>query len=109
MRAQARASIRALTLILLMLTSTQLILLTSLDFSSEELGEAPLRSETLDNSGVVTIDIGSNHACVIGTLDQMKCWGSGEDGKTGHENTASYGDDAKRWGSTSCSPTSAPA
>ena len=94
MRAQARASIRALTLILLMLTSTQLILLTSLDFSGEELGEASLRSETLDNSGVVTIDIGSNHACVIGTLDQMKCWGSGEDGKTGHENTASYGDDA---------------
>ena len=95
MRAQARASIRALTLILLMLTSTQLILLTSLDFSSEELGGTPLRSETLDNSGVVSIDIGVDHACVIGTLNQMKCWGSGEDGKTGHENTASYGDDAK--------------
>ena len=28
----------------------------------------------------------------------MKCWGSGEDGKTGHENTASYGDDSKELG-----------
>ena len=98
MRAQARASVRALVLVLLMLTSTQLILLTSLDFSGEELGGTPLRSETLDNSGVVSIDIGVDHACVIGTLNQMKCWGSGEDGKTGHENTASYGDDAKEMG-----------
>ena len=98
MRAQARASVRALVLVLLMLTSTQLILLTSVDFSGEELGGTPLRSETLDNSGVVSIDIGSNHACVIGPLNQMKCWGGGEDGKTGHENTASYGDDAKEMG-----------
>ena len=98
MRAQARAHVRALALVLLMLTSTQLILLTSLGPSSEDLGGTPSRSETLDNSGVVSIDIGSNHACVIGTLDQMKCWGSGEDGKTGHENTASYGDDAKEMG-----------
>ena len=50
MRAQARASVRALVLVLLMLTSTQLILLTSVDFSSEGLGETPLRSETLDLS-----------------------------------------------------------
>ena len=64
MRAQARASVRALVLVLLMLTSTQLILLTSVDFSGEELGGTPLRSETLDNSGVVSIDIGSNHASV---------------------------------------------
>ncbi|MDP6215061.1 MAG: hypothetical protein QGI41_09005, partial [Acidimicrobiales bacterium] len=98
MRAQARASVRALTLVLLMLTSTQLILLTSLDFSGEELGEAPLRSETLDNSGVVSIDIGVDHTCVIGTLNQMKCWGNGAEGKTGHENTASYGDDTKEMG-----------
>jgi len=98
MRAQARAPVRALTLVLLMLTSTQLILLTSLDLSGEELGGTPPRSEILDNSGVVSIDIGVDHACVIGTLNQMKCWGSGEDGKTGHENSASYGDDAKEMG-----------
>ena len=55
------------------------------------------------------IDIGSNHARVIGTLNQMKCWGSGEDGKTGHENTASYGDDDKEMGQAPCSPTSEPA
>ncbi|MCH2640543.1 MAG: hypothetical protein MKZ60_05165, partial [Candidatus Thalassarchaeum sp.] len=85
-------------LILLMLASTQMALMTSLGPRELELDETPVRSETLDNSGVVSIDIGSNHACVIGTLNQMKCWGSGEDGKTGHENTASYGDDAKEMG-----------
>ena len=85
-------------LILLMLASTQMALMTSLGPRELELDETPFRSETLDNSGVVSIDIGSNHACVIGTLNQMKCWGSGEDGKTGHENTASYGDDAKEMG-----------
>ena len=85
-------------LILLMLASTQMALMTSLGPREVELDETPVRSETLDNSGVVSIDIGSNHACVIGTLNQMKCWGSGEDGKTGHENTASYGDDAKEMG-----------
>ena len=85
-------------LILLMLASTQMALMTSFGPREVELDETPLRSETLDNSGVVSIDIGSNHACVIGTLNQMKCWGSGEDGKTGHENTASYGDDAKEMG-----------
>ena len=97
-RAEARPRVRALMLILLMLTSTQMALMTSLGPREVELDETPLRSETLDNSGVVSIDIGSNHACVIGTLNQMKCWGSGEDGKTGHENTASYGDDAKEMG-----------
>ena len=85
-------------LILLMLASTQMALMTSLGPREVELDETPVRSETLDNSGVVSIDIGSNHACVIGTLNQMKCWGSGEDGKTGHENTASYGDDDKEMG-----------
>ena len=85
-------------LILLMLASTQMALMTSLGPRELELDETPVRSETLDNSGVVSIDVGSNHACVIGTLNQMKCWGSGEDGKTGHENTASYGDDAKEMG-----------
>ena len=28
----------------------------------------------------------------------MKCWGNGEEGKTGHENTASNGDDDKEMG-----------
>ena len=28
----------------------------------------------------------------------MKCWGEGSGGKTGHENTASYGDDEKEMG-----------
>ena len=81
-----------------MLASTQMALMTTLGPRELELDETPLRSETLDNSGVVSIDVGSNHACVIGTLNQMKCWGNGEDGKTGHENTASYGDDAKEMG-----------
>ena len=56
----------------------------------------PAQMDTLDNSGVVKIDLGVDHACVIGTLNQMKCWGSGEDGKTGHENTANYGDDDEK-------------
>ena len=97
-RAEVRPRMRALMLILLMLASTQMALMTPLGPREVELDETPIRSETLDNSGVVSIDIGSNHACVIGTLNQMKCWGSGEDGKTGHENTASYGDDDKEMG-----------
>jgi len=97
MRAQARTSFRALTLVLLMLASTQLILLTSLDYSPSELDQAPKRFE-IDNSGVSIIDLGLDHSCVIGTLNQMKCWGEGSEGKTGHENTASYGDDEKEMG-----------
>ena len=88
---------RALTLVLIMLSSTQLLILTSNYQPYEELGETS-RMDTLDNSGVVKIDLGVDHSCVIGTLNQMKCWGSGEDGKTGHENTANYGDDEKEMG-----------
>ena len=95
---------RALTLVLIMLSSTQLLILTSNYQPYEELETS--RMDTLDNSGVVKIDLGVDHSCVIGTLNQMKCWGSGEDGKTGHENTANYGDDERRWGNTSCSLTS---
>ncbi|MEL0190435.1 MAG: hypothetical protein VW878_06390, partial [Candidatus Poseidoniales archaeon] len=80
-----------------MLSSTQLLLLTSNYQPYEELGETS-RVDTLDNSGVVKIDLGVDHSCVIGALNQMKCWGSGEDGKTGHENTANYGDDEKEMG-----------
>ena len=80
-------SSRALALVLIMLSSTQLLILTSNYQPYEELGGTS-RMDTLDNSGVVKIDLGVDHSCVIGTLNQMKCWGSGEDGKTGHENTA---------------------
>ncbi|MFL2975241.1 MAG: putative Ig domain-containing protein [Candidatus Thalassarchaeaceae archaeon] len=97
MRAQARASVRALTLVLLMLTSTQLMLLSSMDHSVRELERAPQRFD-IDNSEVSIIDLGNDHACVIGTSNQMKCWGGGDAGKTGHENTADYGDDEKEMG-----------
>ncbi len=97
MRVQARASVRALILVLLMLTSTQLIFLTSLDYSSDELEGGAQRFE-IDNSGASVLDLGLDHSCVIGSLNQMKCWGEGSGGKTGHENTASYGDDEKEMG-----------
>ena len=59
-RAEARSSFRALMLVLLMLASTQMALMTPLGPRELELDETPLRSETLDNSGVVSIDVGSN-------------------------------------------------
>ena len=46
-------------LILLMLASTQMALMTSLGPRELELDETPLRSETLDNSGVVSIASGA--------------------------------------------------
>ncbi len=97
MRAQARSSFRALSLIILMLASTQLLLLTSRDHSPKELGPEAQRFD-IDNSQVAIIEVGYDHSCVIGTANQMKCWGDGGDGKTGHENTEDYGDDAQEMG-----------
>ncbi|MEE2625606.1 MAG: hypothetical protein VYD50_05060, partial [Candidatus Thermoplasmatota archaeon] len=90
MRAQARTSFRALTLILLLLASTQMVLLTARDYTHNELERVPQRFDA-DNSGVANIALGDDHACAIGTNNKMKCWGAGENGKTGHENVANYG------------------
>ena len=95
-RSDNRKAVRALALVILMLASTQLILF-SFNNETKELTEKNT-NYVLDNSGVVTIDLGMDHACVIGSLNQMKCWGEGSNGKTGHENTASYGDDEKEMG-----------
>ena len=97
MRARARSSSRALCLVLLLLASTQLVLLTTKDYTQKELGPIPQRFEA-DNSEVASVTLGSSHACAIGTLNQMKCWGDGEYGKTGHENTADYGDEEEEMG-----------
>ena len=97
MRAQARTSVRALALVLLMLASTQLLLLTSRDYMPKELRPEPQRFD-IDNSEVAIVDLGFDHACVIGTVNQMKCWGEGSYGKTGHENTEDYGDGEKEMG-----------
>ena len=88
---------RAVALVLLMLASTQLVLLTGRDHSPGELGEGGQRSE-VDNSQVTIIDLGAEHACAIGTANQMKCWGDGASGKTGHENTDDYGDEEEEMG-----------
>ena len=88
---------RAVALVLLMLASTQLVLLTGRDYSPGELEPVPQRFE-VDNSQVAMIDIGLDHSCAIGTSNQMKCWGSGVNGKTGHENTEDYGDDEEEMG-----------
>jgi len=88
---------RAVALVLLMLASTQLVLLTGRDYSPRELEPGPQRFE-VDNSQVAMIDIGYDHSCAIGTSNQMKCWGSGVDGKTGHENTEDYGDEEEEMG-----------
>ena len=97
MRARARSSFRALCLVIILLASTQLILLTTRDYTQKELATTPQRFEA-DNSEVAIVSLGESHACAIGTLDQMKCWGDGEYGKTGHENTADYGDEEKEMG-----------
>ena len=98
MRAQARTSFRALVLILLMLTSTQLVLLTARDYTPKELDPPPQRLDVLDNSEVVKIMLADSHGCAIGSENQMKCWGAGGYGKTGHENSADYGDEELEMG-----------
>ena len=65
MRAQARPSARALALVLLMLASTQLLLLTSRDYTPTEL-EPEAKRFDVDNSQVSVIDLGSDHSCAIG-------------------------------------------
>jgi len=97
MRAEAISSMRALILVLLLLASTQLILLTARDYAPQELEALPQRYDA-DNSGVASIELGETHACVIGTDSQMKCWGDGTYGKTGHENAADYGDEEEEMG-----------
>ena len=76
MRAQARPSVRALALVLLMLASTQLLLLASWDYAPPELEPETNRFD-VDNSQVSVIDLGLDHSCAIGTVGQMKCWGMG--------------------------------
>ena len=97
MRAQARTPLTAMILVLIMLASTQLVLLSAREYYPEELPENNERF-VLDNSEVIKIDLGVDHACAIGSLNQMKCWGSGDDGKTGHENSEHYGDDELEMG-----------
>ena len=97
MRTEVKSSVRALSLVLLMLASTQLIIFSFNNHEGKELSDRNT-NYVLDNSGVVTIDLGMDHACVVGSLNQMKCWGEGSNGKTGHENIASYGDDEKEMG-----------
>ena len=97
MRAEAISSMRALILVLLLFASTQLVLLTARNYAPQEL-EAPPQRYDADNSGVASIALGGEHACTIGTESQMKCWGDGTYGKTGHENDADYGDEEEEMG-----------
>ena len=97
MSARARSHIRALALVLLLLASTQLVILTSRDHFPQELRALPQRFDA-DNSGVVSIALGETHACVVDTEGQMKCWGDGVSGKTGHENDEDYGDEEEEMG-----------
>ncbi|MDP6562685.1 MAG: putative Ig domain-containing protein, partial [Candidatus Thalassarchaeum sp.] len=86
-----------MALVLLLLASSQLVLLTSRDHVPQELRALPQRYDA-DNSGVASIALGETHACVIDTENQMKCWGDGTSGKTGHENDEDYGDEEEEMG-----------
>ena len=87
---------KAFLLVSLMIISTQISLIGSIDFSSE-LNEEVQRFES-NNGDVTIISVGNSQSCAIGTDNKMKCWGDGDQGKTGHENTEDYGDETLEMG-----------
>ena len=92
-----RKEASAISLVLLMILSTQIALIAEWDFDSKELTDNSQRFDT-NNAGVNLISLGDDSACAIGTNQKMKCWGDGSFGKTGHGNTEDYGDEEDEMG-----------
>ena len=92
-----RKEASAISLVLLMILSTQIAIIAKWDYESKELSDDSQRFDT-NNAGVNLISLGDDSACAIGTNQKMKCWGDGSFGKTGHGNTEDYGDEESEMG-----------
>ena len=103
------ANNRALSLALVLLF---LGMLASTGFQPENRGELgdedrPMETHSALNfpgstvgsiHSLTAIGAAYNYTCVVMDNNQMKCWGDGASGKTGHENTDDYGDEEEEMG-----------
>ena len=72
-----RKEASAISLVLLMILSTQIAIIAKWDYESKELPDDSQRFDT-NNAGVNLISLGDDSACAIGTNQKMKCWGDSE-------------------------------